>query len=210
MKRCDGPEIMEDPSLPGEVMKVVLRDLTRTHRWLGNHRALVKAIARDAEPVRRVLDLGCGNGDLLVRIRTRTGAEVLGVELHPPEATSVRIVEADAVRDPLPQADIAVAVCLVHHLTENEFVELIQNVGRSCRRFIILDLVRHGLPLWLFRTFVGPWIHPVNMADGQLSIRRSFTPDEMFALVKDAAGVGARIRHQVAPLYTRQIVDIRY
>ncbi len=209
MKRSDGPELMEDPSLPAEVLKVILRDLTRTHQWLGNHRALVNAIERDVEPVRRVIDLGCGNGDLLDRIRTRTGAEVLGVDLRPPESTRVHIVEADAVRDPLPPADVAVAVCLVHHLTESEFVALIRNVGRSCRRFLILDLVRHRLPLWLFRTFVGPWIHPVNLADGQLSIRRSFTPEEMLALVRDAAR-GARILHRVAPLYTRQIVDIRY
>src|SRR5947209_1759261 len=83
------------------------------------------------------------------------------------------------------------------------------NVGRYCRRFVILDLVRHWLPLTLFRLAVSPLIHPVNAADGRRSIQRSYTPREMAAMVARALeGTTARYRHSVAPFYMRQIVDI--
>ena len=129
----------------------------------------------------------------------------------PPNLTTVPILEANAVRSRLPDSDVAVAVCVAHHLSDSDCIELIRNVGRYCRRFVILDLVRHWLPLALFRLAVCPLIHPVNAADGRRSIRRSYTPREMRAVVAQALeGTRARFRHSVAPLYMRQMVDISY
>jgi SAM-dependent methyltransferase len=202
---------MENPALPEEVVCNVLRDLTRVHRFLGNTRAILRALHDDPEPIGRVIDLGCGNGALLDEIRARMGVEVLGVDLRPPRQTPVPVLVRDAVRDPLPAADVAVAVCLIHHLSDADLVRLIRNVGRSCRRFLILDLVRHHLPETLFRMFVAPWQHPINAADGVTSIRRSFTPPELRNLVAEALGrSGGSMRHTVAPLYVRQVMDIRF
>ncbi len=108
-------------------------------------------------------------------------------------------------------ADIAFSMYLGHHLSEGELVRLIRNVGRSCRRFILLDLVRHRLPLAMFRPFVVPFVSTIAVADGQTSIRRSYTPAELRLLAKVAlAGTGGRFRHSVAPFYIRQILDISY
>jgi hypothetical protein len=88
---------------------------------------------------------------------------------------------------------------------------MIRNVGRSCRRFIILDIVRSAVPLTLFRIFIAPFVSRITAADGQTSIRRAYTPDELHALVKDAlAGTSANFRHTVAPFGVRQAVDISY
>jgi len=213
LERCYTPEIIDDPDLPDDLMEAVHRDLTRTHRWLGNTSAVIAALRRDPLPVRRVLDIGCGNGGLLVEIRKRLRAEVVGVELRvfPQDSAPVPIVQANAVNSPLPQCDVAVAVCVAHHLSDPDCIELIRNVGRYCRRFIILDLVRHRLPLTLFRFAVGPWLHPVNAHDGRHSIRRAYTPAELGAMVTRALdGSGAHFRHSIAPFYIRQIVDITY
>jgi SAM-dependent methyltransferase len=213
LKRSYTPEIIDGPDLPDDVMRKVHGDLTRAHRWLGNTAAILSALKRDPLPVRRVLDIGCGNGGLLLEIRRKLRTEVIGVDLRAPcpNLTTVPILEANAVSDRLPECDVAVAVCVAHHLSDADCAALIRNVGRSCRRFIILDLVRHRLPLTLFGLAVGPWLHPVNGQDGRQSIRRSHTPPEMAALVAEAlAGTQARFRHSVAPLYMRQIVDITY
>jgi len=213
LKRSFALEIMDNPDLPDEIMREVHRDLTRTHRWLGNTAAIISALKRDPLPIRRVLDIGCGNGGLLLEIRKKLQTEVIGVELRAPSPnlTAIPIVEANAVRSPLPDSDVAVAVCVAHHLSDADYVELIRNVGRYCRRFVILDLVRHRLPLTLFRLAICPLIHPVNASDGRRSICRSYTPPEMGALVTRALeGTRARFRHSVAPLYMRQIVDISY
>jgi SAM-dependent methyltransferase len=212
LERSYSREFIDGP-LPDEVMRKVHRDLTRTHRWLGNTAAIIGALRRDPLPVRRVLDIGCGDGALLTEIRRRLQADVIGVDLRPSsrERTVVPIVQADAVREPLPDSDVATAVCVAHHLSDPDCIEMIRNVGRHCRRFIILDLVRHRLPLALFRMTVGQLLHPVNLHDGCRSIRRAYTPREFRAIVGRALeGRRGSFRHTVAPLYMRQIADISY
>ena len=121
------------------------------------------------------------------------------------------IMRADAARDPLPHADVAISTCLAHHLDDDQLIAMIRNVGRSCRRFLLLDLVRHRLPLVLFRTFAPLAVPALNVSDGCQSIRRSYTPPELRALIERALdGTAARFRHTVAPCSIRQIADIRY
>jgi hypothetical protein len=76
-------------------------------------------------------------------VRRQIGAEVLGVDLRPPErgVGEFPILKLNAVREVLPRADVAVCVCLV---------------------------------------------------------------------AQAVAGTGAEFRHSVAPLWIRQIADIRY
>src|SRR6185503_5722195 len=112
LERCYTREIIDSPDLPAHVMRDVHRDLTRTHRWLGNTAAIISALKRDPLPVRRVLDIGCGDGALLLEIRRRLRAEVIGVDLRAPsdQSPAVPIVRANAVLSPLPDSDVAVAV----------------------------------------------------------------------------------------------------
>ena len=211
MQRSTDPEILDHPDVAGEVLELAHRDLTRTHRWLGHTRLILRELRRHPRPLRRVMDIGCGQGGLLEIIRRRMAVEVMGVDLRVAPGATVPMVAADAVRHPLPQADVALAICLVHHLSEAELVELIRNVGRSAGRRIVLDLVRHPVPLWLFRNFVAPFVYPVNAIDGMQSIRRSFTAAEMSAIVGRAvAGTPARVRHRVAPFWVHQVVDISW
>jgi SAM-dependent methyltransferase len=213
MDRIFTPEILDDPGASEELYEISHRGLTRLHRCMGDTRAIVNALRRNVPPARRVLDVGCGRGGILVEIRKRLGAEVVGVDLRVPRRPppAVPILRADAVREPLPAADVAIAVCLAHHLSEPELIALIRNVRRSARRFILLDLVRHSLPLALFRAFVAPLLCDINAADGAVSIRRSYTPAELRrAAQKAVAGTHAVIRHSVSPLYARQILDISF
>ena len=211
-KRSSEAEILDGSAVPEDVRERCYNDLARTHRWLGNHRAILECLRRDARPVETVLDIGCGHGALLQEMQTKLGVHAIGIDLNPPRRRlPVAILRADAVRDRLPPADVAVSVAMAHHLSEEELAALIRNVGRSCRRFVILDLVRRGIPLALFRGFVAPFVNSINVQDGIRSLKRAFTPEEMRRIVTDAlTGTVGRFRHVVAPFYTRQIVDISY
>lgn len=205
-------EILDDPRVPEHVRERCYQDLAKTHRWLGNHQAVIRLVQRDPLPVRKVLDVGCGHGALLRDVRQTLGVEVVGVDLSPPKANgTIPIYRRDALREDLPRADVAVSVVVAHHFTSDELRLLICNVGRSCRRFIILDLVRHWLPFSFFRTFASCLINPVNVEDGLTSIERSFTPQELDGIARESlAECGGTFRHTVAPFYIRQILDIRY
>jgi SAM-dependent methyltransferase len=211
MNRSYETEILDGEDLPEDVVARAHQDLDRLHGLLGNTAAFVAALKNDPFPVRRILDVGCGHGGLLLQLQRKLGVDVVGADLRPPAVSPFPILQADVARDPLPEADVAICTYLAHHLSEDEFVSLIRNVGRSCRRFIILDLVRHRLPLVLFRIFLGPLLSPVNVADGCTSIRRSMQPAEMRAVVTKAlAGTDATFQYSRTPLYSRQMVDIRY
>ena len=81
----------------------------------------------------------------------------------------------------------------------------------SRRRFFLLDLGRHPLPLALFRTFLAPLVSRIVAADGKVSIRRSYTPAELRNItVGVIVGSGASFRHHVSPFYIRQTVGIWY
>jgi len=205
-------EILDDPAVPEHVRERCYRDLARTQRWLGNVRAVINLISHDPRPAKKVLDIGCANGDLLREIRRQLGVEVVGVDLRPPQyQADIPILCCDAVRDTLPKADVAVSLMLAHHLSVDEIGQLIRNAARCCGRFIVLDLVRHSVPLMLFRTFVAPFVNPINVKDGIRSVERAFTPGELTRIVADnLAGTRATYSHSVAPFAVRQIVDIRY
>jgi SAM-dependent methyltransferase len=213
MKRAVEREILDRPDVPDALANQAYRQLTRIHRYLGDTAFIVKAIRHDPLPVRRVLDIGCAAGGVLREIRQKLGVETVGVDVAPRGERDIQlpIIRADAVRDPLPKADLAFSMYLGHHLSEQDVIGLIRNVGRFSRRFLLLDLVRHPLPLALFRMFVAPFASPVVVADGCVSIRRSYTRREMGELTAEAlAGSAGRFRHSVAPLYTRQVIDISY
>jgi SAM-dependent methyltransferase len=211
-RRSTIAEILDDPgAVPPAVRKRCYEELTRTHYWLGNIAAIVDCLRRDRLPIRRVLDIGCGHDALLHQIRDELGIEGIGIDLNPPAASRVPILQLDAVRDDLPPADVAVAMVMTHHLSDQDVVRLIHNVRRSCRRLVILDLIRHPLPAILFRLFVAPFVHRVTASDGMLSFQRAFTVEEMRTTVERALNAtNARVRHVVAPFYIRQIADLSF
>jgi SAM-dependent methyltransferase len=213
MRRSFEAEILDSGGHQPEILARAHRALSLTHSVLGNHAAILRALRRDGQAVRSVLDIGCGHGGLLEKVRRQIGVEVLGVDLRPPERCvgEFPILRLDAVREVLPRADVAVCVCLVHHLRDEDFVGMIRNVGRTCRRFVILDLVRHRVPMVLFSAAAPLCLPRVNVLDGRQSIRRAYTPEEFRASIARAvAGTDAKFRHTVAPFWIRQMADIRY
>jgi 2-polyprenyl-3-methyl-5-hydroxy-6-metoxy-1,4-benzoquinol methylase len=207
MVRSLEPEIMDGPHTSEDVLRRFHADLRFIHRFMNNGALLLRRL----NGARSVIDIGCGDGELLKFVRERTGADVLGVDLADQPHAKVPVMKADATRDVLPTAEVAISAMVIHHLTEEQVVDLIRNVGRSCQRFVFLDLVRHPLPLWLYTIFLCPFLSRVGAADGRQSIRRAFTGPEMKVLVSQAlAGTGSTFDQWVSPYWARQVVEITY
>jgi SAM-dependent methyltransferase len=207
MLRSHKPEIMDGTGIPDETLHRFHDDLRLIHRLMGNGKQLMRRL----DGAQSVIDIGCGDGELLAGIRDRMGIAVTGVDLRPQPRAKVPVLQADATRDPLPLADAAVSTMLIHHLTDEQVVALIRNVGRSCRRFVILDPVRRRLPLLLYTIFLCPMLSRVGALDGRQSIRRSYTGPELRSLVERAlGGTESTFRHWVSRFGARQVVDITY
>jgi SAM-dependent methyltransferase len=82
MQRSFEKEILDVGGLLPEVLERAHRRLSQTHSLLGNHAAILRALRCDGT-ARRVLDIGCGHGGLLKKVRRQMGVEVLGVDLRP-------------------------------------------------------------------------------------------------------------------------------
>ena len=213
MQRSVQAELLDGDGIPEAQVARAYSQLTRIHQYLGDTRAIVAAIREDPLPVRRVLDIGCAHGGVLRDVQRRLGVEAIGIDLKPPPAPhgSPLILAADGTTDRLPTADVAFSMYLGHHLCERSLRQLIRNVGRSCRRFLLLDLVRHRLPLAMFKMFLAPMLTSIVATDGQRSIRRSYTSAELGRIAREAlTGTRARFRHSTSPFYIRQILDITY
>ena len=206
-------EIMDQPDLPPDVTRKFHRDLKLVHALMGNWRTLVTRLKRGDKP-QSVIDIGCGDGALLAYLqRDLRLREVTGIDINPPECAvpGVPVITANATRDPLPRADAAVAVMVLHHLTDDQVIALLRNLSRSVKRFVCVDPVRHWLPMVLFTTLLGPLLSRVAETDGWQSIRSSFRADDLRRLAESAlAGEGAEISVWVTPLFTKLMMDIHF
>jgi len=206
-------EIMDQPDQPAEIARKFHRDLKLIHALMGNWRVPVERLKQGDRP-RSVIDIGCGDGALLNYLRRELGlSEVTGVDLKPPDGSvpGVPVMALDATLDPLPRADAAVCVMVLHHLTDQQLTALLRNAARSVNRLVCVDPVRHWLPMALYTALLCPLLSRVGRADGKQSIRRAFRPEELQKLAESAlASTGAVISVTTAPLRSKLVMDIHF
>lgn len=206
-------EMLDDPEADPAALTRSLADLRAINRVLGFTAGVVGDVWPLVERTARerpggevtVLDAGAGSGDIALALasraaRARVAMTVLALDSHPTvlEAArrhvraagaagrTVRLVRGDALRLPLADAsiDVAVASLLVHHLDGDAAVGLLAELRRVARAGVVVsDLVRHPAALLGIRLLTRLWpFHPMTRHDGALSVRRAYTEAEMEAL----------------------------
>lgn len=209
MDRESADEWIDDPRTPEADVCQTLRDQAWVNRWLGG----AAAVLSHARPVLkncssnpiRVLDLGCGGGDIsrhLADEARRLGRDVEIVDLDRSESVlgyarrackdydEIRFVHADALAPPLASAsfDLVILATFLHHLRPDEAVIVLRTAGELSRGTVIAaDLVRSrvaGGAFAILAHLLG--LHPVSRHDGAISVRRAYTPRELAALARRA------------------------
>lgn len=116
----------------------------------GLHRLILKQI----EPGQRILDAGCGTGNLTLKLAAQA-REVVGVDLSPAmietaqerlrhsELDNVRFLEADLTQALAGETDhvfdLALSVMVVHEMPTQVRLDALREMARLARRVFIVD-----------------------------------------------------------------------
>jgi SAM-dependent methyltransferase len=204
------PELMDGPC-SYEELRACLRDIAKVNRLTFAHRPTLNFLARaterriadeaagaysaiDSGPI-RIVDVGCGYGDMLRQIERWAKARKLevaltGVDLSAdaiqaalratPASSRIQWIAGDWISYPTEDADIIVSSLLTHHLPEEEIVRFLRWMEATAQRgWFINDLHRQAVPYWVFTgvAALAGW-HPFVRHDGPVSIRRSFVKED--------------------------------
>jgi SAM-dependent methyltransferase len=204
-RRATDGEMLDEGVPDAEALRS-LADLRLVDRWLGNRRAFTSAVVPFLRGPARpsILDVGCGSGDVLSRLRRASGGHALAVgvdvrvlHLKAAPADVVRVV-ADARMLPFaPRSfDVVTASLFLHHFDAPELPAVLRGLYAVARRALVVnDLHRARVPYVFGRAFFKVLFRsPVSVADGLVSIRRAFRPAELADAFASAGIPGARIR----------------
>jgi len=184
-------------------------ELQRVNRWLGDTRALRNSLLKDIASAElqtfSVLDVGAGSGELLRVIaewasETNRAARLVGLELNErsakeivegsPQYPQISSVRGDAFRLPFQSRQFEYVICslFTHHFRDPQVVDLLHEMTRVARRKIFVIDLHRSVVAYTFYTTIGKlFLHNrLIREDGALSILRSFTPDELTTLGKEA------------------------
>jgi SAM-dependent methyltransferase len=195
---------MLDEGVPDEEALRSLADLRFVDRWLGNRGAFASAVLPFLPGGARLLDVGCGSGDVLAGLQRASGGRALAVgadikllHLQAAPAGILRVV-ADARALPFPPRsfDVVVASLFLHHFDAPELPEVLRGLYALARRALVVnDLRRARVPYAFGRAFFKLLFRsPVSVSDGLVSIRRAFLPGELRDAFTAAGIPGVRIR----------------
>src|SRR5262249_619159 len=197
--RADEPEAL-DVGVPPEEALASLADLRFVNRWLGNRGRFAAAalpfLAASGRP--RLLDVGCGCGDVPLQLRRALGGrlaavgadiKLLHLQAAPPELLRVA---ADVRALPFAPGtfDVVTASLFLHHFDQSELPTVLRALYALARRALVVNDLRRARIPYAFGRVAFPLIFrsKVSVEDGLISIRSSFREDELRAAFA-AAGV---------------------
>ena len=207
-QRSRAAEWMDDPEAEG--FDAALDGLARINRLSLAARPVLafldQVAARHPGKPLRVLDVGAGGGDMLVRIAQWGRArgvvlELTGLDLSPWSArhaaardVPARWITADLF-DVEEQHDVVLCSLFAHHVDDATLVRFLRWLeARAGLGWLISDLHRHWLPwgfVWAAVRLLR--MSPMVVHDSTVSIARGFTRADWEVALADA-GVAAQIR----------------
>lgn len=219
--RSSEQEKLDDLNLHGEPLYKALQSLEWVNRWFGNHRSVIKAMHRiykNKERPLRIIDLGCGGGDLALAVarslrQHKIEFNITGIDGNAnslryakkkcASCSEINFLQADILdkQFSIAPCDILISSHFMYHFTTDALVDFLKNnISAISTAIIFSELIRNRLAmrLFTFSSFLLP-VSKLAREDGLLAIKRSFCKKEWLAVLKQA-GIGTyRLRR--VPLF---------
>jgi 2-polyprenyl-3-methyl-5-hydroxy-6-metoxy-1,4-benzoquinol methylase len=198
-QRSSELEIMDDLDCHGEVVDQTLRELEVINRLLGGDNVTINGIAslikKNSSCV--IADLGCGGGDLAMKIKRKFNVDVIGIDANQHivafakrQYPGLTFETLDIFSEEFKKRkfDIITATLTVHHFDDDQLVQLFKSFSPRIG-VVINDIHRHSLSYysikWLTQLFSKS---AMVKFDAPLSVRRAFKRKDLVAIM-DKAGI---------------------
>jgi hypothetical protein len=224
LARIVEPEYLDalPPADPGAIQS--RRDLRRLNRFMGSARILAAAL-KSFRP-RRIVELGAGDGTLLLKLAQRVSpawseAELLLLDRHTiVKPTALQrfskfrcraVAEQTDVREWLSTApggscDLMIANLFLHHFHEDELTALLGAAARVTTMFVALEPRRNRLSLTFCKLLWAIGCNSVTRHDAAVSVRAGFRGHE---LSRSWPPGGWRVQERATGFFSHLFVAVR-
>lgn len=199
---------MDDLEAGGPVMDQTLKELEVINKWLGGNYVTIDGIKKLA-PAKmthlKIVDVGCGGGDMLKLIakwarKNKIKVELIGIDANPhviafaekntSEYPEISFKALNIFSEAFSQleADIFISTLFTHHFSSEELVELVSQMKNQSRLGVVInDIHRHWLAYYSIK-FLTSLFSRSSMVqnDAALSVARSFHKEELINILKIA------------------------
>ena len=190
-------EIMDDLDMSGELLIKTLDQIAGINKWLGGNGLTIDGIktilkTQSKDKTISIIDLGCGNGDMLREVAEFGKKNGYKIELLGLDANQTTIDYAIQLSADYPEItyrkedvlskefethsyDIALCTLFLHHFEDTVALSFIQTLVKNAKIGVVInDLHRHRLAYYLFKILTLVINNDMVKTDGLISILRGF------------------------------------
>jgi 2-polyprenyl-3-methyl-5-hydroxy-6-metoxy-1,4-benzoquinol methylase len=201
--RSAAPEIMDDFAMEGEILRDALDKIASINKLLGGNKVTLQGVKRLLKGVNKtqsisILDVGCGNGDMLRTLADYATKKDLNFVLYGIDANAFTIKHAQNLSAgypnisyycddifnenlPLQEFDIILCTLTLHHFKNIEILKLLSFFHTKARLGLVInDLHRSKLAYYLFTALCYVFgLNDMSREDGLVSILRGFKRSDL-------------------------------
>ena len=200
--RSNEPELMDDFSIKGELLRDTLDKLGKINKWLGGNyvtldglKQLLKNQSKDK--LITIIDLGCGHGEILrliggygrkhgykfslIGIDANQDAIEYAAELSE-DHEELRFQNIDIFSEEFNDLDydVVLSTLFLHHFNQDEIHNLLKIITSKAKLGIVVnDLHRNKVAYGLFKLLGLVISNHMIVQDGLTSILRAFKREEL-------------------------------
>jgi len=224
------PEMIDDFNMSGDSLDLNLEEIEWINKNLGGTQASVQPLFNFLQQHNRdsfrIVDVGCGSGDLLRYIEDSVqgiiNVDLLGLDANPhilnfaktklqsSSEIDFQLADVFSGQEEIPRADVYLLNLFLHHFETDKILELLYKLDKNKPRLIIInDLDRSRFAYFLFRILCYiKSASDVTIHDGGLSIKKGFKKRELVSIGRHMKEYSFHLRWQWA--FRWQLVLTRY
>ncbi|PWA05935.1 methyltransferase domain-containing protein [Flavobacterium psychrotolerans] len=230
--RTSNPEIMDDFALEGENLRDALDKIAKINQLLGGNQLTLRGVQeliknKPSLKTFTIVDIGCGNGDMLRSLAEYSKKNNLIFELIGIDANNFTINYARKLSFQYPNIsyrcenifnesfaklkyDIALCTLTLHHFKDDEIVTIMTIFKKNSNIGIVInDLHRNAIAYRLFQALCFVFqLNLMSRKDGLTSILRGFKKRELMLFSKKLNLVKHKIQWKWAFRYQWIISNI--